>query len=395
MRWNGWKAWLVGIFVIGALGLRAGATAPGMDLVLFPANLGAQADGQVVPLTVAPAWLNHGYGLHPIISEARGYVGGGGLPIPGGLEMNANLASLYGISVDPEDSTQVPQLPVVLRLQDGWRLPEYSPYTREQVVVATLWAVLANTSTTAERPLTIKVEAKEPEFAKYAGKYVLAADRRTLASGELRGSGLRRSAQGVLEVVFDPKVLPPRRLRDAATQPPEPAFVPLLLGGGESEEHMVVVPQWLGSQGDRLNAPWIAVPRARNFHSARVGENANPLHVSKLRASDAVPGEVRMSIWLKADDGLLQDFATACLASLLNARPTAERPLTVSLGVDKESAESWQQLAAAGWQRTETQSELIWTRAFTQMPEEILGWRLKPSEFGGFLVERADSPKPQ
>ena len=101
---------------------------------------------------------NYDYGIHWYIGEEQSCPGGA-MHWEGGLELNQNLASVFGISVEAQDSTQISAFPVTLRVKP-WKPPGYSPYTKDQVLAATLWCLLHRTHGTPEHPLDIRVLAE-------------------------------------------------------------------------------------------------------------------------------------------------------------------------------------------------------------------------------------------
>lgn len=123
-----------------------------------PVNLGSKSDPARIPLGRVGVISNYDYGIHWYIGEEQSCPGGA-MHWEGGLELNQNLASVFGISVEAQDSTQISAFPVTLRVKP-WKPPGYSPYTKDQVLAATLWCLLHRTHGTPEHPLDIRVLAE-------------------------------------------------------------------------------------------------------------------------------------------------------------------------------------------------------------------------------------------
>lgn len=134
------------------------ATAVGTSTIEQPVNLGTKSDPQRIPLGRVGVISNYGYGIHRMIGEARACPDGA-MRWEGGSELDQNLASVFGISVEAEDPTQILAFPVTLRVKP-WKPPGYSPYSKDQVLAATLWCLLRSTGGTPDTPLDVRVVAE-------------------------------------------------------------------------------------------------------------------------------------------------------------------------------------------------------------------------------------------
>lgn len=137
------------------------ATNVGISTIEQPVNLGTQSDPKRIPLGRVGVISNYDYGIHGKIDEARPCPDGA-MRWEGGSELDQNLASVFGISVEAQDPTQILAFPVTLRVK-SWNSPGYSPYTKEQVLAATLWCLLHSTNGSPERPLDVRVVAEGPD----------------------------------------------------------------------------------------------------------------------------------------------------------------------------------------------------------------------------------------
>ena len=196
---------LVGL-VVWMLPFACPATNVGTGTIEQPVNLGPNSDPKRIPLGAVGTISNYNYGVHRVIGEPR--------PCPdeamrweGGTELDQNLASVFGISVEAEDPTQIHGLPVMVRVKP-WKVPGYSPYTKEQVLAATLWCLIRSAGGTPESPLDIRVAAEgradKSLEKKYSGKYVTmrGEDGKEVPAPNIPGSVIEEDGRGIAWVVF-------------------------------------------------------------------------------------------------------------------------------------------------------------------------------------------------
>lgn len=365
------------------------ATQTSMVLVSHPANLGAHSDPLAIPISHVPVWANYNYGVHQHVGSPRPFPAGA-LFSRHGVELNFNLASVYGICLEPADATQVPGLPLTLRVMEGRDLPPDSPYTREQVLAATLWCLLLDVAGHENHPVVVKVDSQEPSMQSYAGEYVRSKEGFELEVGEIAGSWLERDARGVVWVVFEPEKHRPRKVGKPVGGEPPLVFIPLIQGGGaEGDTQVVLSPHWLGPDASVLQAPWVAIPRVMNAHSAKHGENANPLHGSGFQAAHTLAHSriASLSGW-HADEGnghaeYRRMLAAAVHAMLASGLPTKEDPVTMFFETGPMTGDHWEFLAEEGW---EPHEGTRWRQVFEAAPDHVAGHRLEPKLAGGFLL---------
>jgi len=324
-----------------ALGLcQAPGTVVQLGTIEQPVNLGAKADPGRIPLGPVAVESNHGYDVHAVITEPRACTHGS-LVLEKGLELNMNLASVFGMLVDPEDGTQVPRRPVTIRVND-WPRPAYSPYTKEQVLAATIHCLLRSVHATPEQPLVLKLDARNPEDAKnlgaFAGTYITAE---TKHPSPVPGTSLETDWRGVTSVVFDdPGADPapvPRR--------PPPALVPVRLEDGTDESLYALLPVWAGDNWrpdprDLLGSP-IPLFYDRFDRSTGHGPDINALtNLGIVSYSNWVSelDQDRFVIHLSADDEqapkrLVETLSAACHCLVLTCRPAKARPLVIQMQV--------------------------------------------------------------
>lgn len=334
-----------------------------------PINLGRHADPTRIPLGAVVFEANHGYGRHPLISAPRPCTHGP-LKTGSGLELNMNLASAFGILVEPEDSTQVPLDPVNIRIKD-WPVPSYSPYRKEQVLAAVLHCLLRSTAASPKVPLRIVIKAENEEDTKnlkaYSGNYI--------TGQPIPGCHLEADERGVTHVVFpDEKPAPAEKLVRSP-----PALVPCYL---EAEEYyrFHLIPVWPGD--DWKDATAIPTQPVTLYHdlfdpSRTLGPDINYLtrrtHFSSTRLSKS-----HLSIsshyrdLKKVPFDLLRAFCAFTYAAVLTTQPTAQEPLTVRLRITKELRETFGSLfESEDWiEREHRHGDLVLTTKLIWNPKE-------------------------
>lgn len=345
--------------------LPLGATAVGTGAVKYPVNLGPESDPSRIPLGWVPCESNHGYGTIELISEPVPLVHGG-WDWDGGLELNGNLASAFGIAVVPEDTTNVPFAPVEIRLRRQ-TVPGYSPYTKEQVLLATLRCLLDAVSATSIQPLEVKIVTEDPAdegLKRLAGKYV------TKRAGEvefeptpLPGCTVDVLPSGVEVVVF------PEPGGEAAVA--DPAWVPFPLEGDIEGGHFLL-PLWAGNRhkGDRLALLGQSWPVVQDrFQPADGNPDANLLTRRQLlHAASVVRDEdgatLLLTIPADHDEELRRDLAAACWAAILTERPSRAAPLRIELLFYRPLAGGAEEWLARGWTKSEDNGQVLLSRSF-------------------------------
>lgn len=347
------------------------ATSVGPMTIEQPVNLGAKSDPARVPLGRVGVVCNYNYGLHRMIGEPRPCPDGA-MRWEHGSELDQNLASVFGISVEPADPTQISQFPVTLRVK-AWKPPGYSPYTKDQVLAATLWCLIRSAGGTPETPLNVLVVVEGPDdkmlVEKYSGKYITrpGADQKEIPPVKVPGSTIEVDTKGIASVVFSEVA------QKAASPPPTPAMI-ILATGGESDAGWYLLPVWgNGNQDDspfKLNAIPTAICYSAWHSRGRVEAN------SFLVAGGSHDFNVR-----EGKNGDLVEFgvsyvpqstlAAEIIALMLTAQPTEARPLTISIRLEEYGLASYPAFRSApGWKETRhdahnimLECEFVWDAA--------------------------------
>ncbi len=329
------------------------ATVVGTSIVEQPVNLGTKSDPTRIPLGRVGVISNHGYGIHRIIGEGRACPDGA-MRWEGGSELDQNLASVFGISVEAEDPTQISAFPVFLRVK-AWKPPGYSPYTKEQALAATLWCLLRCASGTPEQPLDVRVVADgtedKPLEEKYSGKYVTrpGEDQKEPPPVNVPGTIIEEDARGIAWVVF------PDVMKKPGFEPLTPGMIVLkAVGDGDPGWH--VLPVWGNEEGEydhlRLNH-WsadlcYASYRSRGVREANAFLDGGGVNGFEVRAREG-SGRVLLS-YPSADPATL---AANILALVISEQPTEAYPLVVSIRLEETGLATYSAFRSApGWIET-------------------------------------------
>ena len=320
------------------------ATAVGTGTIEQPVNLGPNSDPGRIPLGAVGTISNHNYGVHHVIGEPRPCPDGS-MRWKGGTELDQNLASVFGISVEPEDSTSVPGSPVTLRMKP-WKPPGYSPYTREQVLAATLWFLLRSSGGTPERPLEVRIVAEgredRPLEKKYSGKYITrpGMDEKEVPPPKVQGAIIEEDGRGIAWVVF-PEV---KKKAPAAAAPPTMILSEM---GGEidtGDGMWDLLPVWGNGSGQRVPlhlSSWSASMAYSCFHSHGRGE-ANAFLASNGAGSFDVHQEDTGDLIAIGHPAIPQaTLAAEILALVVAAQPTEKRPLKVAIRFEERGLASY------------------------------------------------------
>jgi hypothetical protein len=336
----------------------AQATVVGRGTIEQPLNLGLRSDPRSIPLAPVAYEANHGYGVHLLISQSRPCQHGT-LLLEDGQELEQNLARVFGISVEPEDSTQVPHRPVVLRVK-SWPKPAYSPYSREQVLAATLQCLTRSAGGSPKFPLVVRIETEDPAdqawAAKYAGEYISRPNSDAPASATVEptpvpGTRIEIDAFGVTRVVF------PAATGEPAREPRPPLWIPFRLDGesGPTEPTWELLPVWTGDDWseplDALGQPYLHLHDLFNPASS-FGVHVNALFQRGQSKHWTLSREpARTVARLDFDEVSEGDLAAFLHALVLSVRPTEAQPLEVELRCYTEAPSLFDSYAQAGWEK--------------------------------------------
>ena len=334
----------------------AAATVVGLGTIEQPVNLSLRSDPASIPLGPVAYEANHGYGIHALISESRPCQHGA-MELEKGQELEQNLARAFGISVEPVDETSVPYAPVVLRVK-SWPKPAYSPYSREQVLAATLQCLVRSAGGTPKVPLVVQVVTEDPAdqawAARYAGKYITRPgdDGVPVEPTPVPGTKIETDAFGVARVVF------PGVSGKPAREPRPPVWIPFRLGGesGPDQPTWELLPVWTGDDWqeplDALGRPYLLFHDLFNPASAFIAQVNALFNEGRSKSWSVKREELRTSAWLSFDDLAEGDLAALLHALVLSVRPTESEPLEVNLRPYRGKVPYFDALLeAGGWEK--------------------------------------------
>ncbi len=336
------------------------ATNVGLSTIEQPVNLGTEADPSRIPLGPVPTEANYHYGRGPVITAPRPVIHGS-MRWENGVELNQNLAGVFGIEVDNHD---LPHSPATIRLHKQPK-PAYSPHTREQVLAATIHCLLRSNSGSPKAPIILKITAADPADTalaeKYAGNYINSPDNHDgppVESTSVPHSSLETDAYGVTWVVF-PDTKPAKK----PSRPP--VFIPFRFTGEGAPDNPTwqLLPVWTGTEHTRESSlEVIGRPLPLFYDCFQPGTGAvpeaNALFSSEPRGSVA---GVEMSF----SDGIYarltypqtdpETLSAIILSIVVSAAPTTEKPLTVTLQTHRAEPHPWFDVFAKcpGWEITE------------------------------------------
>lgn len=340
-------------------------TNPGFGFLPQPINTGPNADPARIPLAPVPYYSNYGYGSTNVIHMSR-KADHGGPAADDRREDEQNLAAAYGISIEPFDSSQFPIYPAILRVKAG-HPPKSSPYTKEQVLIATIHCLL-NYRGTKTRPINLRIETedgKDAHLLRYEGRYISGGDSEDepVTKSRIPGSWIETSPSGIESVVFAPHLCQ----RTKNPDPPQPGFVPLLLGEYDgSGPGCWLVPAWPGGGWKEAANRLTFLPSSLVFqvydgnravftkaNSLSAGSDFQTITISEVLWNDSAQAS---KVTFSADpidelrDWFADTLSVTCQALVLSTRPVSSRPLTVTISVPNEATDLLNDFTSApGW----------------------------------------------
>jgi hypothetical protein len=328
----------------------------GLSTIEQPVNLGADSDPTRIPLGPVATESNYHYGRGPVITAARPSLHGV-MEWKSGIELNQNLASVFGIEIDNHD---VPHSPANIRLR-AIPAPAYSPYSREQVLAATIHCLLRSNTGKPKSPIQIRITADSPEdkplAEKYAKDYINAPDSENDPPFEytrVPGTVLETDPSGLSWVVF-------QDVKSAAAKPPKrPVFIPFRLGSDAGPDDVTwrLLPVWTGTgynEEQSLGILGMPYPLFYDCHQPGNGSapEANAMFATEPRGSiisfnvtstDATEVEMTSPI---TDTKTL---AATVLALVISSNATLERPLKMKIHSHGSPAPWWEDFKTSpGW----------------------------------------------
>jgi hypothetical protein len=325
----------------------------GVSTIEQPVNLVTHSDPAKIPLGRVAVISNHGYGIHYKIFESRP-APQGAMKWKNGSELDQNLATVFGISLEIPDSTQILVETATLRL-NTWKPPAYSPYTKEQVLSATIWCLVRSAGSSPERPLELRIVAEAAEDkvleVKYSGKYFSHQDKdkKIAATSNIGGSVIEEDARGIAWVIL------PGVVQDKSFKPLSPALI-ISENIGDSDHGWHLLPVW-GSGENQADFLELNQYSANILYSAWYSDglqNANTF-IKQARTSNlrVTHQEASTEVDLGYQYVTQESLAANIFALILAQQPTEKNPLVVSFALEESQLEKYPEFRkASGWKES-------------------------------------------
>lgn len=326
----------LGLLLVSAVwlalpGPRGSATVICQEVIEQPVNLAGDSDPGAIPLGLAAWEANHGYGIHELITAPRPCLHGA-MVWRQGTELDQNLAHVFGISLEIEDGTQATASPVVIRVRRQ-PPPAYSPYSREQVVAATLHCLLRAVRATPEHPLDLRLATEDPRDRQWAARY----ERKYINTGDdgdppvtptpVPDTRLETDVYGVTQVVFTH-----RKRKPSPTATP-PVLIPFRPAGENDCTETILFPVWVGKTGThRLHALGESYGLFHDLWRAQDAHEVNALADSRQGVEwDITETDSKTEVSLAFHDLPDEVLAGALYAAIFSLQPTEAKPLVITL----------------------------------------------------------------
>lgn len=326
------------------------ATSVGISTVEQPVNLVAHSDPSRIPLGRVGVISNYDYGIHYKIVESRPSPQGA-MKWKNGSELDQNLAAVFGISMKIPDSSQILVAPVTLRLNE-WKPPAYSPYSKEQVLAATIWCLIRSVGSSPESPFEINVVAESEDDKllekKYSGKYISQPDedKKITATSNIGGTTIEEDARGIAWVIL------PGTKVNKSFKPLSPALI-VTENVGDGDTGWYIMPVWGNGENpeDFLELNNYSANMIYSAWGIEGLRNANTfINQPGARSIRVAHNETSTEVDVGYQYGDQEALAANIFALILAQQPTAKKPLIVSFVMENSQLEKFSGFRkAAGW----------------------------------------------
>jgi hypothetical protein len=380
------------------------ATNVGLSTIEQPVNLGAEADPSRIPLGPVPTESNYHYGRGHVITAPRPVIHGL-MRWENGVELNQNLASVFGIELDSHD---LPHSPATIRLHKQPK-PAYSPYSREQVLAATIHCLLRSNSGSPKAPIVLKITTDDPADAplaeRYAGNYINSPDNPDgppVETPPVPDTTLETDGQGVTWVVFP-------KLPSSGKSPRPPVFIPFRFSGEGAPDNPTwqLLPVWTGTGHTRESSlEVIGLPHPLFYDCFQPGSGgppeANAMFATEPRGNISGFGvnlaTERIEAHLDYPHTDAETLSAIILSLVFSTAPTPETPLTVRLDTHSSDPQPWFEAFAKcpGWKVTRDEpgrarsleARFAWDAVQAKLTEGAVPWcEIVRVTRGPFLIE--------
>ena len=346
------------------------ATSPNLSTIQQPANLVGDSLSGCIPLAPAVCFANNDFytlrkitAAHPIVGGAKEW--------KGGTESNANLASVFGITVSPDDGSFDSS---DIHIKD-WAIPAYSPHTKEEVLAATIHCLLLSCRATADHPFEIRITTENKDdqaWAKpFAKKYIRlpGKDKKPVTPTPVGESFIMTDGYGI-QYVISPKLNPKRRV---------PKIAPVIHSieyeyDGKPPGLISFWPATSFNEGLGKPLKYLGFPRGHLYNlsvSPRFSPELNSLlgggnyfSIRSKETNELV--EVRMSFSAQS----LRDVTSGIASAALTTRITYGKPMKIiidAFGGNPELITAL--LKTPGWEKTSVAKRSAATSTFDYDPK--------------------------
>jgi hypothetical protein len=360
-----------------------------------PVNLGAESDPARIPLGAVATESNYDYGLDEVITAPRPSLHGA-MEWKSGIELNQNLASVFGIELSGGD---LPRTPAVIRLRN-FAKPAYSPYTKDQVLAATIHCMLRFFRGTPKAPIQLSITADSPEdeplAKKYGGNYITgpeSAEDPPVEPTPVPGTRLETDPRGIAWVVF------PGITAKPATAPRLAVMIPFRLGGDYRIGTPIwkFLPVWTGGRKTREQSLEITgepYPLFYDYFQAGRGDGpeTNAIFAENPRGGfsnfNVSSDESSTRADLIYPTASPESLSAAILALVVSVQPTVKHPLVVALRIHDTSQLPWQKAfrTCPGWEFDKSAEDFRLSCVFVWDPETA---NLKRGGVPSAVIKRA------
>lgn len=235
----------------------------------------------------------------------------------------------------------------------GMPPPAYSPYTKEQVLAATIWCLIRSTGSNPERPLELVIvtEAAEDKLleAKYSRKYISQPDedKKIAATKNVGGTTIEEDARGIVWVVL------PGTKADKSFKPLSPALI-ISENSGEGDAGWNIMPVWGNGENPKdfleLNNYSVNMIYSAWNTDGLKNANSSSIHDGGSSGLDVTHNETSTHVGMSYQYGSQEALAANIFAIILAQQPTEKHPLLISFGVENSQLEKYAAFRkSAGW----------------------------------------------
>lgn len=369
------KTLLILCFLIPFASL-AKATSPTTLIVPQPANLVTGSFPGCIPITYSVCFANFHATIYKMISAPRPFIQGA-REWEKGTESNHNLASVFGIDINPAGGLPYFSDPIEIHIKD-WNPPAYSPHTKTEVLAATIHCLLLASRPTADHPLEVRIITQNKDdqvwAASFAKKYVThpGKDQKPIPPTSVGSSILKTDGYGIQYVIFpdkNPEHLPPREA---------PVILPMSGGGrGSDGRFPYFIPVWPGNDSSQaLKSPILSLAKPQgHFYNLFTSVPLFSMELNPLLSQDkalSIHSKLEddyVAISMTTSNSSLGSLASAILAAAMTAKINHNKPIRLAINFYGKEEIMEQLLKTPGWEKTKIGNRMATTTLIDYDPK--------------------------